>query len=153
MKPPTLAEQPLVPLQAAAEKVREAEYFLRDLLVRDHNHTLEFRYVFNACLTAARSGFWFLRTNDLPAYSAWESSLALEDQELILAMHTVRDAAVHAGGAEMSPGKRVDRIPTPGDYRHTVELIRPDGSREVLPAVGALKRYLGLLRHKLGLVA
>ena len=152
MKAPKIVEQPLQPLEAAAEKVREAEYFLRELQVKDYGHSSEFRCVFNACLGATRSGYWLLGAGD-PAYSDWEQSLPLEDQELILAMHGVRRAAVHAAGADISPNREVSRVPTPGDYRHTIEWTRDDGSGEVLPAVNALKRYLGILRHKLGLVA
>jgi len=148
-----VVKRPLAHREAAREKSREADFWLRDMTVRDHNHSTEFRYWFNACITAARSAFGFLRAENRVAFDAWEKSLTKADYEILVAVRTTRDIELHDGGAEMSPHKDVDFVPTPGDYRHTIELVRQDGSHLVLPAVGALRRYLGLLRNKLGLVA
>ena len=153
MTAPSLVQGPLVHREAAKEKSREADYFLRDVTSRDHGHSTEFRYWFNACVTAARSGFWFLRADDEDAFTSWEVSLPVGERDIMVAMRTARDVELHAGGAEMSPNKAVGRVPTPGTYRHTIEIIHEDGSHEVLPAVAALKVYLRLLRDKLGLVA
>ena len=139
--------------EKAIEKVREADEFLRGIEIADFGHPTEFRRVFNACVGAARTGFWFVRAEDPAAYDAWEASLPATDQEILVAVRTARDIAMHAGGAEMSPNKVISYIPTPGNYRHTLELIASDGSSVVLPAAGALRRYLGILRAKLGVVA
>ncbi len=152
MTAPQLVQRTMSYREKAIEKVREADEFLRGIETVDHGHPTDFRRVFNACVGAARSGFWFLRAEDEVAFDAWEASLPATDQEILVAIRTARDIAMHAGGAEMSP-KAFSYIPTPGNYRHTLELIAADGSNVVLPAAGALRRYLGILRAKLGVVA
>lgn len=135
--------------EAALLKLREAEFFLQELKQRDHGNSIEFAYVLNACMTAARAGHFFLREADIARYSAWEQGRTAEDREVLFAVRKARDFAVHHDGAAIGSGMPFSYVPTPGDYKHTFHLEAPDGTVRVLPAVGACSRYLGLLRSQL----
>lgn len=135
---------------AALAKLREAEFFFSDLKLRDHGNPMEFRYVLNACMTAARAGHEFLWEADQAAYEAWERALPAADREVLFAVRKARNFAVHHDGAVIGSGQPFSHVPTPGDFKHTFHLEAADGTVRVIPAVSACSRYMGLLRKELG---
>jgi hypothetical protein len=131
--------------ETALWKRHEAEFLLPMLKQYDHQNTIEFGYMLTAFLAAVRAGHGALREASQPQYEGWENALTLQDQEILYAARVARDLAIHQDGPSISQGGDFSYIPTPGNYRHTLQLIRTDGTRVVLPAVGVATRYWGLL--------
>jgi hypothetical protein len=147
--PTLLSAPPRDKREAALWKQREAEFFLPMLKQYDHQATIEFRYILNAFLAAVRSGHGTLRDGEKKQYEAWEAKLTPHDQEILYAARVARDLAIHEDGPSLGQSEAFSYIPTPGSYKHTLQLVRTDGTSVVLPAVGVASRYLGLLMQAL----
>lgn len=92
-------------VSATKKKLREARFFLRQLLARDRvapPDPVEFEFHLSAFLSAARSVTFALQSEEKEKYDAWlprvEGLLSEEDRELYSQMKDQRNIAQKRGG-------------------------------------------------------